>query len=220
MGASRRFGRMLLRVEFREVLSRRRMVRHYLDEPVPEDVLERILGCIRHAPSAGFSQGQRLVVVTEPDRRRAIAGLLEEEARVAEGYEPWLSSAPVHVVVCTREADYHDRYRKEDKLVEGNEIEWPVPYWFVDAGAAMMAVLMAAIDEGLASGFSGVPAEEQAEFRRLLDIPDDVTVVGIATLGRPAPDPRWSASTSRTTQPRRRLDEVVHRERWGGTPTG
>jgi nitroreductase len=211
---------MLLRVEFREVLSRRRMVRHYLDEPVPEDVLERILGCIRHAPSAGFSQGQRLVVVTEPDRRRAIAGLLEEEARVAEGYEPWLSSAPVHVVVCTREADYHDRYRKEDKLVEGNEIEWPVPYWFVDAGAAMMAVLMAAIDEGLASGFSGVPAEEQAEFRRLLDIPDDVTVVGIATLGRPAPDPRWSASTSRTTQPRRRLDEVVHRERWGGTPTG
>ena len=196
------------------------MVRHYLDEPVPEDVLERILASVRRAPSAGFSQGQRLVVVTEPDRRRAIAGLLEEEARVAEGYEPWLSSAPVHVVVCTREADYHDRYRKEDKLVEGNEIEWPVPYWFVDAGAAMMAVLMAAIDEGLASGFSGVPAEEQAEFRRLLDIPDDVTVVGIATLGRPAPDPRWSASTSRTTQPRRRLDEVVHRERWGGTPTG
>jgi FMN reductase [NAD(P)H] len=202
------------------VLSRRRMVRHYLDEPVPDDVLERILGSIRHAPSAGFSQGQRLVVVTEPDRRRAIAGLLEEEARVADGYEPWLRSAPVHVVVCTREADYHDRYRKEDKLVEGHEIDWPVPYWFVDAGAAMMAVLMAAIDEGLASGFLGVPAEKQAEFRRLLEIPDDVAVLGIATLGRPAADPRWSAATSRATQPRRRLDEVVHRERWGGAPTG
>jgi FMN reductase [NAD(P)H] len=207
-------------VEFRKVLSQRRMVRHYVAEPVPEDVLERILGSVRHAPSAGFSQGQRLVVVTEADRRRAIARLLEEEAHVAEGYEPWLSSAPVHVVVCTREADYHDRYRKEDKLVEGNEIEWPVPYWFVDAGAAMMALLMAAIDEGLASGFLGVPSEKQAEFRRLLDIPDDVAVVGMATLGRPAPDPRWSASTSRATQPRRRLDEVVHRERWGGTPTG
>lgn len=202
------------------MLSRRRMVRHYVDEPVAEDVLERILGSVRRAPSAGFSQGQRLVVVTDADRRRAIARLLEEEAQVAEGYEPWLSSAPVHVVVCTREADYHERYTKEDKLVEGDEIQWPVPYWFVDAGAAMMALLMAAINEGLASGFLGVPAEKQAEFRRLLGIPDDVAVVGIATLGRPEADPRWSASTSRTTQPRRRLDEVVHRERWGGARTG
>jgi FMN reductase [NAD(P)H] len=204
-------------MEFRDVLSRRRMVRHYVDEPVPEDALERIVNSVRRAPSAGFSQGQRLVVVTDSVQRRAVAGLLGEDKSVAEGYEPWLSSAPVHVVVCTREADYHERYRKEDKLVEGNEIEWPVPYWFVDAGAAMMALLMAAIDEGFASGFLGVPVKKQAEFRRLLEIPDDVAVVGIATLGRPAPDPRWSASTSRATQPRRRPDEVVHWERWGGS---
>jgi FMN reductase [NAD(P)H] len=207
-------------VEFREVLSRRRMVRHYLDEPVAEDALERIVASVRRAPSAGFSQGQRLVVVTDPGRRAAIADLLGEDERVAEGYEPWLASAPVHVVVCTREADYHERYTKDDKLVAGLEIEWPVPYWFVDAGAAMMAVLMAAIDEGLASGFLGVPAEKQAEFRRLLEIPHDVAVVGIATLGRPAADPRWSASTSRATQRRRRLGEVVYRERWGGVRTG
>src|SRR5688500_8997798 len=153
------------------------MVRHYLDEPVPEDVLERILGSVRRAPSAGFSQGQRLAVVTEPDRRRAIAGLLEEEARVAEGYEPWLSSAPVHVVVCTREADYHERYTKKDKLVEGREINWPVPYWFVDAGAAMMLILAAAIDEGLAGGFLGGPVADQADLKRMLEIPDDVDVV-------------------------------------------
>ena len=204
-------------MEFRDVLSRRRMVRNYVDEPVPEDALERILGSVRRAPSAGFSQGQRLVVITDPTRRRAIAELLGESKSVEEGYEPWLSSAPVQVVVCTREDDYHERYQKPDKLDEGAEIEWPVPYWFVDAGAAMMALLMAAIDEGLASGFLGVPVERQAEFRRMLEIPDDVEVVGIATLGRAAPDPRWSASTSRTTQPRRRSDEVVHWEQWGGT---
>jgi FMN reductase [NAD(P)H] len=155
--------------------------------------------------------------VTEPRRRRAIAELLDEEESVAEGYEPWLSSAPVHVVVCTREADYHERYTKEDKLIGGREIKWPVPYWFVDAGAAMMALLMAAIDEGLASGFLGVPNERKAEFRRLLGIPDDVAVVGIATFGRPAPDPHWSAATSRATQPRRASDEVVHWERWDGS---
>jgi FMN reductase [NAD(P)H] len=204
-------------MEFRDVLSRRRMVRHYVDEPVPPEKLERILASVRRAPSAGFSQGQRLVVVTEPDRRLAIAELLGESESAAQGFEPWLSSAPVHVVVCTREADYHERYTKEDKLVEGHEIAWPVPFWFVDAGAAMMALLMAAIDEGLASGFLGVPVEDQADFRQLLELPDDITVVGIATLGRPAPDPRWSAATSRATQPRRRPTEVVHWERWDGS---
>lgn len=196
------------------------MVRHYVDEPVPEEVIERVVGSLRRAPSAGFSQGQRVVVVTDADRRRAIAQLLDEERSVAEGYEPWLSTAPVHVVICTREDDYHERYRKEDKLVEGREIDWPVPYWYVDAGAAMMALLLAAIDEGLASGFLGVPVEKQAELKRMLDIPDDVDVVGITTVGRGAPDPRWSASTSRATQPRRSLEQIVHRERWSGTRTG
>jgi nitroreductase len=211
---------MLPAVEFRDVLARRRMVRNYVDEPVPLDVLERILGSVRRAPSAGYSQGQRLVVVTHSARRRAVAALLDEGKSVAEGYEPWLSSAPVHVVVCTREADYHERYTREDKLVGGEEINWPVPFWFVDAGAAMMALLMAAIDEGLASGFLGVPVEKQPEFRRLLGLPDDVDVVGIATLGRPAPDPRWSAATSRATQPRRRPGEVVHWEHWDGSGPG
>jgi FMN reductase [NAD(P)H] len=183
-------------------------------------VLERILASVRRAPSAGFSQGQRLVVVTEPARRRAIADLLGETGSVAEGFEPWLSTAPVHVVVCTREADYHERYTKDDKLVEGREIEWPVPFWFVDAGAAMMALLMAAIDEGFASGFLGVPVEKQRDFRRLLELPDDVAVVGIATLGRAAPDPRWSAATSRATQPRRSRSELIHWERWNGSRAG
>ena len=197
------------------MLARRRMVRHYIDEPIADEVLERIVGSIRRAPSAGFSQGQRLVVVTEFERRRAIAELLGEAEAAAEGFEPWLSSAPVHVVVCTREADYHERYTKDDKLVDGSEIDWPVPYWFVDAGAAMMLILAAAIDEGLASGFLGVPVEHQAELKRMLEIPDDVDVVGIATLGREAPDPRWSASTSRATQRRRGVGEIVHWERWG-----
>ena len=63
----------------------------------------------------------------------------------------------MHVLVCVREADYHERYQQVDKLVDGQEIEWPVPFWYVDAGAALMLILLAAIDEGLAAGLSGVP---------------------------------------------------------------
>lgn len=192
------------------------MVRSYRPDPIPQDVLERVVETVRRAPSAGFSQGQRLVVVTDADARRRIAEVSGEAERVTQGFEPWMSIAPAHVFVCTREADYHERYTREDKLVEGEEIEWPVPFWHVDAGAALMLVLLAAVDEGLAAGVYGVQVEEQARVRELLELPDEITIVCGVTLGYAAPDPRWSAVTSRATQRRRSLDELVHWERWSG----
>lgn len=190
------------------------MVRNFAPEPVPRETIERIVATIRRAPSGGFSQGQRLLVVTDPDTRAAIARLAGEEESIAEGFEPWISQAPAHVVVCTREDDYHDRYRRPDKLREFAEIEWPVPYWYVDAGAALMLLLLAAIDEGLAAGVFGLPAEQIEPLRGLLGLLADIRFVAVVTLGRPAPDPRWSAATSRATQRRRALSELVRWERW------
>jgi FMN reductase [NAD(P)H] len=203
-------------VDFRELLKERRMVRHYDAAPIPRETLERIAKTVRRAPSGGFSQGQRLIVVTEPDTRARIAQLLHEDEWVAKGREPWLSVAPVHIVVCVREADYHDRYNEPDKLAVtgGVEIEWPAPFWFVDAGAALMLLLLAAIDESLAAGVYGVTVPEMPAFKELLGIPDDVSVVAGVTVGRPRPDPNASQASSRMSQRRRSIDEVVRWERW------
>jgi nitroreductase len=190
------------------------MVRHYAEEPVPREAVERIVATVRRAPSAGYSQGQRLLVVTENQGRAEIVRIASSGWAAAEGLEPWVESAPVHVFVCIREADYHERYQQEDKLVDGQEIEWPVPFWYVDAGAALMLILLAAIDEGLAAGLSGVPKETAAELRTSFGIPDDVTIVAHVTIGVPAPDPGWSAITSRATKPRRAGAESVRWERW------
>ena len=198
------------------MLQQRRMVRHYDPEPVPRETLERICRSVRRAPSGGFSQGQRLIVVTEAETRTKIAKLLHEDDWVAEGREPWMSVAPAHIVVCTREQDYHDRYNQPDKLAVtgGVEIEWPAPFWYVDAGAAMMLILLAAIDEGLAAGVYGVTVPEMQTFKELLAIPEDVHVVAGVTVGKGKADPNASRATSRMTQMRRSLDEVVHWERW------
>jgi nitroreductase len=201
-------------VEFRELLPKRRMVRHYAPEPVSREAVERIVGTVRRAPSAGYSQGQRLLVVMEDERRAELVRIASAGWGVEEGLEPWLESAPVHVLVCTREDDYHERYRQEDKLVEGEEIEWPVPFWYMDAGAAVMLILLAAIDEGLAAGLTGVPKELAAELAAAFGIPDDVTIVAHVTIGVPAPDPGWSAVTSRRTKARRAPAQIVHWERW------
>jgi nitroreductase len=189
------------------------MVRHYGAEPVAREAVERIVETLRRAPSAGYSQGQRLLVLTEAEARAESARILGSTEREPE-LEPWLETAPVHILVCTREDDYHERYRRPDKLQDGDEIEWPVPYWFVDAGAALMLLLLAAVDEGLAAGVSGVPLAAAAELRASFGIPDDVGVVALVTVGHPAPDPGWSAVTSRRTQSRRPPFEVVRWERW------
>ena len=188
------------------------MVRHYTGEPVQRETLERIVSTVRRAPSAGFSQGQRLLVVTEPQLLEELA-TREREFRAAD-VEPWFDSAPAHVLVLTREQDYHDRYRKADKLHDGEEIEWPVPFWFVDAGAALMLVLLAAIDEGLVAGVYGVPVDQEPGWRELLRIPDELRIVAGVTIGNPAPDPGWSSKTSRATQRRRTLDELVRWNSW------
>jgi len=192
------------------------MVRHYRSEPVPREVVERIVATVRRAPSAGYSQGQRLLVVTSDEGRAAIirSFATDDPGESPTDQEPWFETAPVHVLVLTREDDYHDRYRMPDKLDEGEEIEWPVPYWFVDAGAALMLLLLAAVDEGLAAGVAGVLGDVAGVLRSEFGIPEDITPVALVTIGVGAPDPAWSAVTSRRTQPRRPADDLVRWERW------
>jgi nitroreductase len=113
-----------------------------------------------------------------------------------------------------REDDYHERYRKPDKLIDGEEIEWPVPYWHFDAGATAMLILLAAIDEGYTAGLFGVFAEAIQPFKELLGIPDDVAVACCITIGKPGDDSSWDALTSRLTQARKSVDDLIHWERW------
>ena len=201
-------------MELADILKRRRMVRSYLPDPVPREAVERIVATVRRAPSGGFSQGHRLVVVTGPETRRELARLAGEEEYVAAGGQPWISTAPVHVFVGTREESYHERYRKPDKLRDGEEIGWPAPYWYVDAGAAFILLQLAAIDEGLASGVFGVLPEQVPDVKALLGVPDDVHFVCLVTIGRPAPDPQETALVSRLSQRRLELGELVRWERW------
>jgi FMN reductase [NAD(P)H] len=203
-------------VEFRDVLTRRRSVRTYADRPVPREVLERITNAaVVWSPSGGFSQGLRLVVVTDTDARREIAAAGAEEELAAKGRPRWKATAPVHVVVLTREEDYHERYQRADKLkiTGGREIEWPAPYWYVDAGCAAMTLMLSAIDEGLETALFGVT--DLPRLYEALGLPDDVLFVVVVTMGYPAEgaDP-LSTGASVFTERRRPRDEVVHWERW------
>ncbi len=181
------------------------MVRNYTDQPVDADSLDRILDAGVRAPSAGFSQGQRFVVVADADKRRSIAQAAGEAAYLEQGFDPWISRAPIHVVICSDKQAYIDRYAEPDK---GGTDDWNVPYWWVDAGASLMAILYAAVDEDLAAGFLG--AHNLYDLHGILGIPEEILIAGVVTIGHSAPD-RRSGSLKRGRIP---LDEAVHREMW------
>ncbi|HEY3474850.1 MAG TPA: nitroreductase family protein [Anaerolineales bacterium] len=196
-------------MEFRDVVRKRRMVRNFAERPVDPEVIDRILELTRHAPSAGFTQGQSFVVVTRPEVRKAIADTCEEAEYTRRGFDPFLSKAPVLLIPCTSEAAYHRRYQEPDKVnADGTEIIWPVPYWFMDVGCAVMIALLAAVDEGLVCAFAG--SKDLDRLRALLDIPQEVTPVGVIAVGYRAPDiPSPSLKRGRKAD-----EDYIHRERW------
>jgi len=198
-------------MEFRDVLRRRRMHRAFLPDPLPREQIERVANVIRHAPSGGFSQGGSIVVVTDDAKRQEIARAFGDEHYSTDGRN-FVADAPVHMVISANESLYHARYNEADKLkaTGGVEVTWPVPYWFVDAGALMMLVLEAAIDEGLASAFIGHPDQKRI-FDELLGLPEDVVPIGLALIGRPGESPDIG---SRLRSRRRATDDLIHWQQW------
>jgi len=195
-------------MDFVDVVMKRRAVRRFEDGGVDRDVIERIARLAQRAPSGGFSQGQRLVVVTDPARRREIAALCDEPYYVEAGFGPWISECAAQFIPCVSEQIYHRRYQEADKLDGGKEIEWPTPYWWVDIGKTSMVLMLAAHDAGLAAGFAG--PQDVPALKRVLGLPDEFHPIGVIPVGRPLPDKR-SPSLKRGWLP---FEDFAHWERW------
>jgi len=199
-------------MDFDAVVRQRRMVRSYRRDPVDDQVLDRILDAARRAPTAGNTAAIDLVVL-EGDQTAGYWDTTLAANRRSTFPWPGLLDAPVLVLIVVDPAAYVRRYAEADKvhtgLGEGSDA-WPVPFWFVDGGAAVMAMLHAAVSEGLGSLLFGVFEHEPA-VRARFGIPDDRRIVAAVAIGHPRDDDRASQSGRRG---RRSLAEVVHRGEW------
>ena len=195
-------------MEFVDVVMRRRAVRRFVEGGVELATIERIARLAQRAPSGGFSQGQRLVVITDPERRRAVARVVGEEYYVDQ-FGPWISECAAQFVPCVSEEIYHRRYQEPDKVEEdGREIDWPIPYWWVDIGATMQNIWLASVNEGLGCGFVGM--DDIGALKEELQIPDEFTPIGVMPVGRSLADVR-SPSLKRGWVP---FEEFARWERW------
>ena len=193
-------------MEFQEVVRLRRMVRTFTDEPVPQAALDRILGNALRGPSAGFSQGQAFLVLTEPSDREkfwAVAGA---------AIDPSAQTAPLVVVPMSCKRVYLDRYAQADKgWTDKDESRWPVPFWHIDTGMAALLILQTAVDEGLGAVYFGIVPEAVARFRSAFEVPDDHEPIGAIAIGYDGETEKRDLRSRR-----RNLDDLVHYGRWKG----
>lgn len=198
-------------MELSDAVRRRRMVRAFADRPVDPALVDRLVDLARRAPSAGNAQPWAFVVLEGAGTARLWDVTLPAERRAGFRWAGLLS-APVVVVPLVEPAAYLRRYGEDDKAATGLGAgldAWPVPYWWVDGGMAVHALLLGATDAGLGALFYGLFDHEAAALAAL-GVPEGWRALGAVALGWPAPDePGRSAA-----RPRPPLSSVVHRGGW------
>lgn len=198
-------------MEFQDVVRKRKMVRSFEDRPVSREMVERLLGNARRAPSAGYSQGYSFLLFEGKNEVARFWSVADPERKGFGRGWPDLYNAPVVVVPCSEKDVYTDRYARPDKgWTDRSESHWPVPYWDIDTAMAAMLVLLTAVDLGLGALFFGI--FRTSEFKAAFGIPDRVTPIGAIAIGYPKPHDRPSPSIK--TVGRRPAEQVVHRGRW------
>ena len=152
-------------MEFYEVLKKRRSIRAYKSDPVPEEVLDRIMEAAVIAPSACNLQPYRFLVITDP----ALISRLNGTTR-----QKFIGTAPVIVVALgQQDAAWH---RDGHSVME------------FDLGIAMEHIILAATAEGLASCYIG--AFDVKEANQVLQVPAGWSTVMMTPLGYASGEPR------------------------------
>ena len=193
-----------------ELMRRRRMVHQFEPRLPPRDLIDTVLEAALHAPSGGFSQGFAMVVIDDPERVRWFHEATSSPDDPAELRDLAAARPPVIAIAMCNPSIYTERYSRADKEFAGLQSaeSWAVPYWWVDAGMAVMLILLAAVENGLGAWFYGLHVAED-ELRMKLGLPDGFLVVGVIGLGYKASEDRKLGSS--VTIPRRRFEEVVRR---------
>jgi len=171
-----------------EAIRTRRSIRKYKDKQVPWDNIVTILQAGKYAPSAGNLQNWKFIHIKSDAKRKSIAKACMDQE--------WMEMAPIYIVVVA-EPNKADRYYG----TRGARL-----YTIQGCAAAIENMLLTAHSLGLGSCWIG--AFDEDELFRILNLPEEITVQGIITIGYAdeSPDP----------PPKHRIEHIVFAEKWWG----
>jgi nitroreductase len=142
-------------MDLSDIMKERRSVRSYEPDPIPEELLSKVLEAGRIAPSASNYQPWHFVIVKDPEKKKVLS----------EGkYAHFLAQTPIVIVGC------------------GDTVR--APKWhMVDVTIALQQMVLAATNEGLGTCWIGSFDEDSV--KKCLGVPDGWKVVAMLALGYP-----------------------------------
>ena len=145
-----------------ESIAARKSVRAFVDRPLDDDKLARVLEAARAAPSARNGQEARFVVVRQRARRERLA---IEAAR-----QPFIGTAAVLLACCAQ---------TDGRVMRCGQAAYPI-----DVAIAVDHLTLAAASLGLGTCWIG--SFDEALVKELLGIPREIRVVQLMPLGWPS----------------------------------
>jgi nitroreductase len=167
-----------------EVIQKRRSVRKYKENPIPEEVLLRVLEAARLAPSGKNFQPWKFIIVKDK-------ALKEKLARASAG-QFFIAKAPIIIVGCGFPDNCYARMGRYMKS------------WSVDVTIALEHLILQAQEEGLGTCWIG--SFEEEEVKAILNVPEEVKVLALTPLGYPDEIPPFRG--------RKSLDEIISYDRY------
>jgi 5,6-dimethylbenzimidazole synthase len=212
-----RFSEEERRGVYRAIYERRDVRSQFLPDPIPDDVLTRILDAAHHAPSVGFMQPWDFLVIRDAEIRQAVHRNFESaNRRAAEAYKDGqrklydslklagIVEAPVNLCVTC------DHARPKGNGL-GRQTDPAVDLY--SAVCAIQNLWLAARAESLGVGWVSILDLE--ELKATLGIPPALTLVGYLCIGYVSEFRRQPDLEEKGWETRSSLSSVTHFDRWG-----
>jgi nitroreductase len=165
------------------LLNNRKVVRNYKKTSLEDTNLKNISKFSIKIPTAGFSRGIEILNTFDVKKIKNVSRIFNEDNFIKDGRSPWISNSLALFFILLNEEAYHHRYSKIDKTNAVNSKDWDVPYWYVDAGAAMMNCILLIQEKELSSGFMGLHNIDRKKIHEEFKIPDTYQIIGMITAG-------------------------------------
>jgi nitroreductase len=165
------------------LLNNRKVVRNYKKTSFEDSKLKNISKFSIKIPTAGFSRGIEILNTFDVKKIKNVSRIFNEDNFIKVGKSPWISNSLALFFILLNEEAYHHRYSKNDKTNAVNSKDWDVPYWYVDAGAAMMNCILLIEEKELSSGFMGLHNIDRKKIHEEFKIPDTYQIIGMITAG-------------------------------------
>jgi nitroreductase len=181
-----------------DLMMKRRSVRIFKDQPIPESIIEQLLDVANHAPSGGNIQPLSIILVRSSERKKKLAELA--------GGQPWVRNAPLSMIFCL---DFY-RIKKWAEICQTEfQGEEAINHFFIAYADLMVAaqnVVILAESFGLGSVYIGSIQHEIDEIRNFFELPLYVLPLMVLSIGYPKSIPQ--------NIPKLKKEVFVHHEKY------